>query len=333
MDPTQPRRLGRSDIHVSALGLGTAPIGGLYEAVPESQARATVERAWEAGTRFFDTAPLYGHGLAERRLGAVLAQRPRDELVLATKVGRLLRPGETETIFHGIPPVQPVFDFSGPGIRRSLEESLERLGLDRVDIVHIHDPDDHADQALAESFPVLDELRREGVIRAVGAGMNQTQVLSRFAREADFDCFLVAGRYTLLDQSALDELLPLCVERGIGIIIGGVYNSGVLARPEVGATYDYAPAPAPVLERARALAAVCAAHDVPLMAAAIQFPFGHPAVASVLSGARSAAEVEQNERMARMSIPAALWDELKDRGLLAPNAPTPSSSAGTEAAR
>ncbi|HSR21958.1 MAG TPA: aldo/keto reductase, partial [Candidatus Eisenbacteria bacterium] len=204
-DPAERVRLGRTDLEVTRLGLGTAPLGGLYRDVPDQQAAALLEAAWAAGLRLYDTAPLYGHGLSERRLGAALRSRPRDELVLATKVGRLLR---------GDPP-GPVFDFSADGARRSLEESLERLGLDRVDVLHVHDPDDHHDEALAGACRALDGLRREGRIGAVGAGMNQWQMLARFGREAAFDCFLLAGRFTLLDQSGLDELLPLCLERGI----------------------------------------------------------------------------------------------------------------------
>lgn len=321
--PTERRPLGRSGVDVTTLGFGAAAIAGLYEPVADATARQSVDRAWALGTRFFDTAPHYGHGLSERRLGQALAHRPRDEFVLSTKVGRLLRPGAADSLFRGALPLHSVHDFSASAIRTSLEASLERLGVDRVDVVHLHDPDNHADQALDESYPVLDDLRRQGVIRALGAGMNQTAVLTRFAREADFDCFLVAGRYTLLDQSALDDLLPACAARGIGVVIGGVYNSGVLARPEPTATFDYAPVPTPLLQRVRRLRSVCASHRVPLMAAAIQFPLGHPAVTSVLSGARSPLEVEENDRMMRVPVPAALWNDLKEAGLLRADAPVP----------
>lgn len=287
----------------------------------------TIERAWQRGVRFFDTAPLYGHGLAERRLGRALAGRARDDFVLATKVGRLLRkdaPSDPRQPFwKGVPPVNPVFDFSYDGVLRSVEESLERLGLDRVDILHVHDPDEHCDEALAGAYPALDRLRSEGAIGAVGAGMNQVELLLRFAREADFDCFLVAGRYTLLDQTALPELLPLCQERGLAVIAGGVYNSGILADPSPGARFDYALAPGPVLERAQRLQAVCAHHGVPLPAAAIQFPLAHPAVASVLVGARSAAELEESLRFLSLAIPADLWAELRSQGLLPEGAPVP----------
>jgi D-threo-aldose 1-dehydrogenase len=214
-------------IELGRLGLGTAPLAGLYEAVDDDTAHATVDRAWELGVRFFDTAPYYGSGLGERRLGEALRARPRDEYVLSTKVGRLLRPGESG--WHGAPQLEAYFDFSHDAVLRSLEQSLERLGLDRVDIALVHDPDNHYDDAIAGAFPALERLRDEGVVRAIGAGMNQTEMLCRFAREADPDCFLVAGRYTLLDRSAADELLPLCEQRGIAVIAGGVFNSGVLA--------------------------------------------------------------------------------------------------------
>jgi D-threo-aldose 1-dehydrogenase len=320
--------LGRSGVAVTRLGLGGAPLGGLFARVSDEEARATIEHAREAGIRFFDTAPLYGHGLSERRLGAVLAERPRDEFVLATKVGRLLRaaapPEEGQAaIWAEVPPLNPVFDFSYDGVLRSLEESLARLGLDRVEVLHIHDPDEHYEEALRGAYPALNRLRSEGVVGAVGAGMNQAEMLARFAREAEFDCFLLAGRYTLLDQVALDELLPLCVERRISVIVGGAFNSGILADPRPGATFDYAPAPPETLERARRLRAVCARHGVPLAAAALQFPLAHPAVASVLLGVRSVAELEQNLELSGLPVPGDLWRELKSEGLLPEEAPTP----------
>jgi D-threo-aldose 1-dehydrogenase len=332
MDPLERVALGRTELTVTRVGLGTAPLGGLFQDVADDEARATIDRAWEVGLRLFDTAPLYGHGRSERRLGAALARRSRDDFVLATKVGRLLRAGApaddsqlsggTER-WKGLPPENPVFDFSYGGVLRSVEESLVRLGLDRVDVVHIHDPDDHYDEALDGAYRALDRLRSEGVIGAVGAGMNQVELPLRFAREADFDCFLLAGRYTLLDQSALGELLPLCLERGIAVILGGVYNSGILADPRPGATYDYSVAPPRLLERARAVEAVCARHGVPLKAAAIQFPVAHPAVTSLLVGARSVAELEENLELLRADIPGALWDDLRVDGLLSAEAPTP----------
>jgi D-threo-aldose 1-dehydrogenase len=317
--------LGRTGLRITRLGLGTAPIGGLFSEVGENAAKATVEHAYAAGLRFFDTAPLYGHGLSESRLGRVLASRPRDDFVLATKVGRLLRDVRIaeDTLYRGTPPVNPIFDFSYDGVLRSVEESLERLGLDRIDVLHIHDPDDHYEEALRGAFPALARLREEGVIGAVGAGMNQVELLERFALEAEFDCFLVAGRYTLLDQSALATLLPLCEERKIGVIIGGVYNSGILADPVPGSTFDYHPASPDVLARAQSLKAVCDRHDMPLMAAALQFPLAHPAVTTVLVGARSTQELDQSLELVTAAIPSDLWAELRREGLLPENAPTP----------
>jgi D-threo-aldose 1-dehydrogenase len=239
--------------------------------------------------------------------------KPRDEFVLATKVGRLLRadaPPDPSQSYKGVPPVNPIFDFSYDGVMRSVEESLDRLGLDRIDILHIHDPDEHFSEAVAGAYRALDRLRSEGSIKAVGAGMNQAEMLVRFAREANFDCFLLAGRYTLLDRRGAVELLPLCVKRGIAIIAGGVFNSGILADPTPGTTFDYRPAPAELVQRAAYLKSVCAGQGVELKAAAIQFPLRHPAVASVLTGCRSVAEVEENVRMFHAPIPHALWQQL-----------------------
>jgi len=328
LNPTQRVPLGRTTLTVTRFGLGTAPLGGLFEAVDETTGVGVIERAWDAGIRFFDTAPLYGHGLAEMRLGKVLTQKPRDEFTLASKVGRLLRadalpePGQS---WRGTPPVNPVFDFSYDGVMRSFEESLGRLGLDRIDILHIHDPDNHYDDALRGAYRALDRLRADGAIGAVSAGMNQAEMLTRFAREGDFDCFLLAGRYTLLDQIALKELLPECIKRGIAIIAGGVYNSGILADPKHGAHYNYQTAPAELLERARRIRDVCARHDVPLKAAAVQFPLGHPAVACVVIGCRNAAQLDESLEMFALEIPPKLWRDLKAERLLPAHAPTPES--------
>jgi D-threo-aldose 1-dehydrogenase len=280
------------------LGLGTAPLAGLYEPVDDETARAVVDRAWELGVRYFDTAPYYGSGLAERRLGEAL--RARGGFTISTKVGRLLRPDASD--WKG-----SYFDFSYDAVLRSLEESLGRLGVDRVDIALVHDPDEHGDEALAGAFPALVRLRDEGVVRAIGAGMNQTEMLCRFAREADPDCFLVAGRYTLLDRSAADELLPLCEERGISVIAGGVFNSGLLAG---GTTYDYESAPPDVLARAAELGRVCERHGAPLAAAAVQFPLRHPVIDTVLVGCRTPDEIDEDVRLSQIELPAALWDEL-----------------------
>jgi D-threo-aldose 1-dehydrogenase len=292
-------------IELGRLGLGTAPLGGLYAPVEEETAQRVVDRAWELGIRFFDTAPYYGSGTSERRLGAALRARARNEYVVSTKVGRLLRPGTSE--WHGGPPLESYFDFSYDGALRSLEESLARLGIDRVDIALVHDPDDHYDEARDGAFRALVRLRDEGMIRAVGVGMNQTEMLSRFARETEPDCFLVAGRYTILDRSAADELLPLCADRGIAVIAGGVFNSGVLAG---GDTFNYERASDDVVGRVAQLEATCRRHNVPLTAAAVQFPLRHPVVASVLIGCRTSDEVDEDVRLARLDVPADLWAEV-----------------------
>ena len=292
-------------IELGRLGLGTAPIGGLYESVEDATAHAVVERAWFLGVRYFDTAPLYGAGLAERRLGAALRGKPRHEFAISTKVGRLLRPGRSE--WYGAPALVDYFDFSYEAALRSLEESLERLGLDRVDVAYVHDPDDHFAEALAGAFRALQRLRDEGVVGAIGVGANHTDVLCRFAREADPDCFLIAGRYSVLDRSAADDLLPLCEQHGISVIAGGVFNSGVLAG---GNTFDYEPAPPEVLARVERLRETCSRHDVPLPAAAMQFPLRHPAVATVLVGCRTPEEVAEDVRLANVDVPDSLWEQL-----------------------
>ena len=325
MDPRARVPLGRTALSVTRLGLGCAPLGGLFEEVSDEAAAETVATAWDRGVRLFDTAPLYGSGLSERRVGAALRDRPRGELVLSTKVGRLLEPdGEADPMFTGAPAARPVFDFSYDGTLRSLEASLERLGLDRVDVALIHDPDAHYEAAVAGAYVALERLRGEGVVGAIGAGMNQSELLARFARETDVDCLLVAGRYTLLDGGALGELLPLCEEKGIAVIAGGVFNSGILASDGGHGSYDYAPAAPELVERVRALAAVCASWDVPLQAAAVQFPLGHPAVACVLVGCRSAAEVEEDAGLFELELPAGLWDELRAERLLPADVPVPS---------
>jgi D-threo-aldose 1-dehydrogenase len=299
---------------VTGLGLGCAPLGNLFRAVSDEAASATVEAAWTAGIRYFDTAPLYGHGRSERRLGRALRGLPRGEVVVSTQVGRLLRPptGEpTETIFADAGDLEPQTDFSADGVRRSLEESLERLGLDRVDVVFVHDPDDHERAALDGAFPALCELRDRGVVRAVGAGMNQTAMLERFVERVDLDCVLLAGRYTLLDRSGAERLLPLCEQRGVGVVLGGVFNSGVLADPSPGATYDYAAADPSVLRRAQRMAHRCDAHGVALPAAALRFAMSHPAVSTVVVGARHPEEITADVAWASAAIPPVVRSELR----------------------
>jgi D-threo-aldose 1-dehydrogenase len=335
--------LGRSGLRVTRLGFGAAPIGGLYTAVDDADARATVDRAWELGIRTFDVAPLYGYGAAERRLGSALAGRPRDEFVLSTKVGRLVRrsdaitptddvdpqamDGRQDAFYVRREPVRMVFDFSADGVRRSIEESLARLGLDRIDIALIHDPDTHWAAAIDDAFPALARLRGDGVVRAIGVGMNQSAMLARFAREGDFDVFLLAGRYTLLDQDALGELLPLCVDRDIAVLAGGVMNSGILADPTPGGRFDYQPAPPAIVERARRLGAICARHGVPLRAAAVQFPLAHPAIRSLIAGVRRIDHLDEYPELMAHPIPADLWSELRAEGLIDPVAPVPDGGA------
>ncbi len=313
---------------ISRLSLGCAPLGNLYKGVDPTDAHATLHAALDAGITFFDTAPLYGVGLSESRVGEALSTVPRDRFRIATKVGRLLEPNlpgapTEESIFEDTPDVHPVFDFSADGVHRSLEASLERLGLDRVDIVHVHDPDNHMDQAIHEAYPALRRWRDEGVVGAIGAGMNFAEPLARIVREADVDCVLLAGQYTLLNQNGLNDLLPLCEETHTSVIAAAVFNTGVLADPSDGATYFYSSASPEILDRARRMRDVCARYDVPLAAAAIQFALGHPAVATVLCGMRSPAEVAENSAAFELPIPPDLWAELKSESLLPESVPTP----------
>lgn len=303
--------LGRTGLRVSRLGLGGAPLGGLFTSVAEDDARDTVDAAYASGVRYFDTAPFYGHGTGELRMGNALRPHPRDEFVLSTKVGRVLVPASEDEVedhqYRDTLAMNPVFDFSEDAVKRSLESSLERLKLGRVDIALVHDPDDHFQEALDGAFPALVRLREEGVVRAIGAGMNQWEMPLELARRVDVDCFLLAGRYTLLDRSAERELLSECERRDIAVIAGGPYNSGILAG---GAHYNYEDAPEEMLSRKRELEAICASHDVPLKAAALQFPLRHPAVACVLAGARTRAEAEENARMMMHPIDPSFWEEV-----------------------
>ena len=327
MTPLEKAEIRSTGVQVTRVGMGGAPIGGLYTAVEAATAVETIRRAHELGIGYFDTAPLYGSGRSEVLFGHALETIPRGDYVLSTKVGRLLEPVAEQPDsdqFVDLPSLEPIYDYSRDGVLRSIDESLGRLRLDRVDIAMIHDPDDHSEQALDEAFPTLVELRSQGVVGAIGAGMNQWEMLARFAREADPDCFLLAGRYTLLDQSGLDELLPLCVEKDIGIVLGGPYNSGILASDlSDDTTFNYLPAPRDVLEKARSIKDVCDRHSVPLKAAALQFGLAHPAVAATVPGARSIEEIEENLCMAAHPIPADLWDELRAERLIHPDAPAP----------
>ncbi|WP_371543097.1 aldo/keto reductase [Streptomyces sp. NBC_00554] len=321
--------LGKSGVEVSPLSFGAAGIGNLFTAVPDEQAQKALDAAWSGGIRYFDTAPHYGLGLSERRLGAALRDRPRSEYAVSTKVGRRLEPtdgadGDDLADGFAVPAThRRVWDFSADGIRRSLDASLERLGLDRVDAVYLHDPDDHAEQAFREAYPALEKLRAEGVVGAIGAGMNQTEMLTRFLRDTDVDVVLCAGRYTLLDHRALTDLLPVAQERGRSVVIGGAFNSGLLADPKPGATYNYAAAPPELLNRALRLKAIAERHGTTPRAAALAFPAAHPAVASVLVGARSSHEVQDCAEQFATPVPAAFWQELRAEGLLPSDAPVP----------
>ncbi|MDO0909935.1 aldo/keto reductase [Streptomyces sp. DT2A-34] len=322
------KRLGRSGVEVSELSFGAAAIGNLYTEVGEQQAYEAVDAAWQRGIRYFDTAPHYGLGLSERRLGAALRERPRDRYAISTKVGRRLEPSDAggDDLAHGfaVPAThRRVWDFSEDGVRRTLEASLRRLGLDRVDVVYLHDPDDHAEWAFREGYPALEKLRSEGVVGAIGAGMSQARMLTRFVRDTDVDVVLCAGRYTLLDQEALAELLPAAEARGTSVVIGGAFNSGLLANPKPGATYNYATASPELLHRALRLKSVADRHGTTLRAAALAFCAAHPAVASVLVGARSAAEVVDCAHQFAAPVPAAFWRELRGDGLVPPDAPVP----------
>lgn len=306
---------GKNSLQITNFGLGTAPLGN--PSVPEEDALATLRTALENGIRLFDTAPLYGMGVSEERVGKALQGVPRDNFVISTKVGRILNPDRKGLIY----------DYSRDGVLRSIEHSLKRLNIDRLDIVLIHDPDadkvDHEKDALDGAFPALADLRSQGVIKAIGSGMNQWQMLERFARNADPDVFLLAGRYTLLEQTSLD-FLKVCKERGIGIFLGGVYNSGILVTgPQPDAKYNYAVAPEPIMAKARALQAVCNQYNVPLNATALQFARHHPAISALVVGAVKPAEVEANIHALNVPIPAALWQELRTQGLVEANAPLP----------
>jgi D-threo-aldose 1-dehydrogenase len=338
-DPVARVPLGRTGLNVTRLGLGGASIGGLFSAVSDADAQATLRRAWDLGIRLFDTAPLYGYGASERRFGAALRDEPRDSFVLSTKVGRLVRrpeeippdadvdhqrfDGRDDAFYVVDGPERIVFDYSADGVRRSIDESLLRLDLERIDIALIHDPDDHWQAALDGAYPMLARLREEGLIQAVGAGMNQSEMLTRFVRETDIDVVLLAGRYTILDQGALDELLPACLDRGVGVFTAGVMNSGVLANPGSESRFNYTPAPPDVVDRAARIGEVCARHDVPLRAAAVQFAMAHPAMTALVTGVRTPAHLEEYPALAGHAIPSDLWSELRSEGLIREDAPQP----------
>jgi D-threo-aldose 1-dehydrogenase len=321
---SMPRRtIASTPVALTEIGFGGSVIGNLYREVSDEEAAAAVAAAWDAGVRYFDTAPHYGLGLSERRLGAALRDRPRDQYVLSSKVGRLLVPNEApsgrDTDGFAVPDdLRRQWDFSRDGVLRSIEATLERTGTDRLDVVYVHDPDDHWRQAADEAVPTLAELRDQGVVGAIGAGMNQSAMLARFLRETAADVVMLAGRYTLLDQGALDDVLPAALEHGKSVVAVGVFNSGLLARdrPAEGMKYDYRDAPAHLVARAQAIAEVCEAHGTTLPAAAMAFPFTHPAVVNVTVGMRTAQQVARNIELYRASVPDRLWADLRSRDLL-----------------
>lgn len=335
---------------VSKLGLGTNPLGGMFEPVPAEEADGVIADALRSGVTLLDTAPVYGYGNAEIAIGRAVAGIPRDDFVVTTKVGRVLLPSgaegekdnsvlfENKPLYRGTPDVEPYWDFSYEGTMRSIEASLERMGLDRVDAVYVHDPDTHIDAAVEGSCKALVSLREQGVIGAVGAGSNSAQALTTLLSQADLNCVLIAGRFSLLDQEAEEDLFPLCRERGVSAVVGGVYNSGILCNPEPrkllekpaltsseipnwrhAATFNYTPAPTHIIEKAQELADVCAEFGVPLMAAAIQFPFRHPVVSTVLMGPRSRTEMAENVELFEHDVPEEFWKHLQERGLISGN--------------
>ena len=341
MTSLKRRRVGRTALEVTEIGLGGAPMGGFRATIGDAEALALTDAAWDLGVRYFDTSPYYGYGRSELRLGAALRERPRADFVLSTKIGRILhamKPGEAPPAdfrANGLPGFAPAFDYSYDGVMRSLEHSYLRLGLSRIDIALVHDVDfwtikdrvllDQRFRTVMDSgFKALDELRRAGIIGAIGVGINEADTSLRFIQAGDFDCMLLAGRYTLLEQGALDGFLPECVRRGVSVILGGPYNSGILTGGvKPGATHDYVAAPPALIDKAQRIEAVCARMGVELGAAALQFPLFHPAVCAVIPGALGVAEVQQNVGRLAAPIPVELWSELKREGLLDPAAPTP----------
>lgn len=337
MQPDEKRSFGRTDLDVTAFAFGTAPIGNIFQPIGEDEATRMIATAWDAGVRFFDTAPMYGHGLAELRTGHNLRAKNRDDFVLASKVGRVLKPAPRASIDFGpwvdAAPFSSHFDYSYDGTLRAFDDSLQRLALERMDICFIHDIDVYthgADQprvfeeAMDGCWRALERLRAEGLVKAIGVGVNEWEVCHAALKRHDFDCFLLAGRYTLLEQTALDEFLPLCQERGASVVVGGGFNSGILATGATpGAKYNYAPAPPAILARVARIEAVCREFHVPLPAAALQFVVAHPAIASFTAGTRTVQQLRQNLDWFSAPIPAAFWAQLKRQGLLREDAPVP----------
>lgn len=337
MQVSQKRKVGRTALDVTLMGFGAAPIGNFLRTIAEAESEAMIHAAWQAGIRYFDTAPMYGHGLSEARIGHGLRWYPRKDFVLSTKVGRLLKAKPRSQIdfrpWVDALPFEVIFDYSYDGTLRSIEDSLQRLGLESIDIAFIHDCDTftHGDrqpevfrQAMDGAGRALIRLRDEGVVKAIGLGVNEWEVCLAALRQQDFDCFLLAGRYTLLEQEALNEFLPLCQQRNAAVVLGAGYNSGILATGAVpGAKYNYAPAPPAIMEKVRRIEAVCKRHAVPLKAAALQFVLGHPCIVTNVLGTRTVAQLEDNIAQFKTMIPIAFWEALKQEGLVREDAPLP----------
>ena len=337
MQPSQKNKFGRVDLEVTAFGFGTAPVGNIFREIDETTSDAMFQRSWDEGIRFYDTAPMYGHGLSELRTGYSLRWKNRDDFVLASKVGRVLTPARKAEIdyapwtnagrFH------MEFDYSYDGTMRSFEDSLQRMGLEHIDILFIHDIDRFTrgdaqpevfKTAMDSCYKALSDLRDQGLVKAIGVGVNEWEVCHAALERNDFDCFLLAGRYTFLEQEALDKFLPLCEERGAAVVVGGGFNSGILATGAIdGAKYNYAPAPAEILQKVSQIEAVCKEYDVPLPAAALQFVVAHPAIPSFIAGTRTTDQLNQNLAWFSHPIPAEFWQTLKAKGLLRDDAPTP----------
>ena len=338
MNPNTKVKFGRVDLEVSAFGFGTAPIGNIFREIDEGTSDAMIQSAWSAGVRYFDTAPMYGHGLSELRTGHSLRWKNRDDFVLSSKVGRVLKPARKQDIDYApwtnAGRFTMHFDYSYDGIMRSFEDSLQRMNLERMDICFIHDIDvftrgveqpEVFEQAMDGAWKALSKLKEEGVVKAIGVGVNEWEVCHAALERRDFDCFLLAGRYTLLEQDALDTFLPLCEERNAAVVVGGGFNSGILATgAKEGAKYNYAPAPADIMEKVRKIEAVCAEYNVPLPAAALQFVVAHPAVPTFMAGTRTVQQLEQNLEWFSLDIPSEFWADLKAKGLLREDAPVAS---------
>lgn len=338
MQPGTTRKFGRVDLNVTAFGFGTAPIGNIFREIDETTSDAMIQTVWDRGVRYYDTAPMYGHGLAELRTGHSLRWKNRDDLVLSSKVGRRLVPARRDSIdfapWTNAAPFNLEFDYTYDGTMRAFEDSLQRMALERMDICFIHDIDvftrgdeqpEVFRQAMDGSWRALESLRDQGVVKAIGVGVNEWQVCHEALRQRDFDCFLLAGRYTLLEQDSLNTFLPLCEERGAAVVVGGGFNSGILATGAVeGAKYNYAPAPPEIMDRVASIENVCADHAVPLPAAALQFVVAHPAIPSFIAGTRTVEQLKKNLDWFSHPIPADFWAELKHKGLLRGDAPVPS---------